>query len=116
RSPPASSRRRPLPFLLASRSHVERLLPAPSSLQTTQSRQPPPPPVLVQRRPCTRFKELTVRRKGDAKAPQDDLWFGLSSTEKRRLMWCSYWLYSGEELTESCSKEQKRRKKYRVAI
>ena len=43
-------------------------------------------------------------------APQDDLWFGLSSTEKRRLMWCSYWLYSGEELTESCSKEQKRRK------
>uniref|UniRef100_A0A453K256 Uncharacterized protein n=1 Tax=Aegilops tauschii subsp. strangulata TaxID=200361 RepID=A0A453K256_AEGTS len=70
RSPPASSRRRPLPFLLASRSHVERLLPAPSSLQTTQSRQPPPPPVLVQRRPCTRFKELTVRRKGDAKVRQ----------------------------------------------
>uniref|UniRef100_A0A453BHK5 Uncharacterized protein n=1 Tax=Aegilops tauschii subsp. strangulata TaxID=200361 RepID=A0A453BHK5_AEGTS len=63
-------RRRPLPFLLASPSHVERLLPAPSSLQTTQSRQPPPPPVLVQRRPCTRFKELTVRRKGDAKVRQ----------------------------------------------
>uniref|UniRef100_A0A453K7T2 Uncharacterized protein n=1 Tax=Aegilops tauschii subsp. strangulata TaxID=200361 RepID=A0A453K7T2_AEGTS len=70
RSPPASSRRRPL-ALPHGFSQPWRA-PPPCSKLAADYTEPPAPAAsrAVQRRPCTRFKDLIVRRKGDAKVRQ----------------------------------------------